>query len=337
MLRLVMFVAWMGAAGAVMAGSVRMTGDDIQRAMMPGALLEIDTPLHISIPVKVSTNGIVSGEAGALGLTLGATKDRGRWWTEGDKLCVKWFRWFDAKPRCMVLQREGNKVYWQEGSGESGTAMLTEANQIVAVSDSKLAANAVPKVRVSPANTEATAPPATGTMGTAEEPSVRVATAALTNVIAAIEPVERPAISKLGAGIPSVDAENKLVAQPAEPVTATPTPLPARSERRKAVAPGARQPKVAAGATRQSEQSAKPAQLFRIAGVQAGDELNVRSGPAEYHSAVGGIPPDGHKVKIVGECHGVWCPIRHGSVVGWVNRYYLKDEGASPDATGDPD
>jgi hypothetical protein len=98
---------------------------------MPGALLEIDTPLRISIPVKVGTDGLVSAEAGALGLTLGATKDRGRWWTEGDKLCMKWFRWFDAKPRCMVLLREGNRVRWSEGSGESGTATITEAAPVV--------------------------------------------------------------------------------------------------------------------------------------------------------------------------------------------------------------
>ncbi len=40
---------------------------------------------------------------------------------------MKWFRWFDAKVRCMVLHRDGNKVQWAEGSGESGTATITEA------------------------------------------------------------------------------------------------------------------------------------------------------------------------------------------------------------------
>ncbi len=73
----------------------------------------------------------MSAEAGALGLTLGALKDRGRWWTDGDQLCMKWFRWFDAKPRCMVLHRDGNKVQWAEGSGESGTATITEARPVV--------------------------------------------------------------------------------------------------------------------------------------------------------------------------------------------------------------
>ena len=85
MLRLVALVGVLGGSCAAMAEPVRMTGDDIKRAM-PGALLEIDTPLRISIPVKVGADGLMSAEAGALGLTLGATKDRGRWWTEGDTL-----------------------------------------------------------------------------------------------------------------------------------------------------------------------------------------------------------------------------------------------------------
>ena len=131
MLRLITLIGLLGVGNTAMAEPVRMSGDDIKRAM-PGALLEIDTPLRISIPVKVGTDGLVSAEAGALGLTLGATKDRGRWWTDGDKLCMKWFRWFDAKPRCMVLLRDGNRVQWSEGSGESGTATITEAAPIVA-------------------------------------------------------------------------------------------------------------------------------------------------------------------------------------------------------------
>ena len=131
MFRLVTVIGLIGIAHVATAEPVRMTGDDIKRVMVPGAVLEIDTPLHIGIPVKVAPGGIVSAEAGALGLTLGALKDRGRYWTDGDKLCMKWFRWFDAKARCMTLLRDGNKVYWSEGSGENGTATITEAAPVV--------------------------------------------------------------------------------------------------------------------------------------------------------------------------------------------------------------
>ena len=110
MFRLVTVIGLIGIASVAKAGPVRMTGDDIKRVMQPGAVLEIDTPLHIGIPVTVAHGGIVSAEAGALGLTLGALKDRGRWWTEGDQLCMKWFRWFDAK-RALHDAAAG----WQQG------------------------------------------------------------------------------------------------------------------------------------------------------------------------------------------------------------------------------
>ena len=62
MFRLVTVVGVLGGVSAAMAEPVRMTGDDIRRAM-PGALLEIDTPLRIAIPVKVGTDGLMSAEA----------------------------------------------------------------------------------------------------------------------------------------------------------------------------------------------------------------------------------------------------------------------------------
>jgi hypothetical protein len=34
-------------------------------------------------------------------------------------------------------------------------------------------------------------------------------------------------------------------------------------------------------------------------------------------------------VQIVGPCRDLWCPIRHGRLKGWVNRYYLAADVAS--------
>ena len=55
---------------------------------------------------------------------LGAAKDRGRWWIGEGKLCQKWFRWFEAKPRCVSVTRNGQRIRWQEAGGESGTATI---------------------------------------------------------------------------------------------------------------------------------------------------------------------------------------------------------------------
>ena len=87
-------------------------------------------------------------------------------------------------------------------------------------------------------------------------------------------------------------------------------------------------PRSARGAKPQSTaELSKPAQIsFRVAGVDDGDTLNVRSGPSEYHPSVGRIPPGGRGVQIVGACREVWCPVRHGRLKGWVNRYYLAED-----------
>ena len=41
---------------------------------------------------------------------------------------------------------------------------------------------------------------------------------------------------------------------------------------------------------------------------------------------VGSIPARGRGVQIVGTCRELWCPIRHGKLKGWVNRYYLAED-----------
>ena len=52
----------------------------------------------------------------------------------------------------------------------------------------------------------------------------------------------------------------------------------------------------------------------------------MRSGPSEYHDAVGAIPPQGRGIDIVGECYETWCPIRLNHLEGWVNRSYLTED-----------
>jgi Bacterial SH3 domain len=313
---LILVVTWMCVTGVAIAAPVRMNGDDIQRAMMPGALLEIDTPLHISIPVKVSTNHIISANSGALGLTLGAQKDRGRWWADGDKLCMKWFRWFDAKPRCMVLLRQGNRVYWHEGSGESGTATLTEANPIVAVVDMQQSATTSAQTarRVT---TEAIPVPASHKRDAIPEPTVRFASEAFNEVIAAIKPIEHSQVSMLGGPVPTDEPQS-------EPATAPSSPSLVKQSKEP---PAVGSPSL----------PARPREIFHVTGVRIDDELTLRSGPSEYHSAVGSVAAAGRNIEIIGECRGGWCPVRHGTDVGWVNRRYLVVERETHEASENPD
>jgi hypothetical protein len=356
MLRLITLIGLLGSVSIARAEPVRMSGEDIKRAM-PGALLEIDTPLRVAIPVKVGTDGLVSAEAGALGLTLGAAKDRGRWWTDGDKLCMKWFRWFDAKPRCMTLLRDGNRVQWSEGSGESGTATITEAPPVVVAAEPRRTPKkekrvepvepvAAPAPAPAPVNIEmaeaATAPnvelaaaPAAPAAEPAPDrsPALQFAAAALSQVL---PPPAEAKPSRLGMSdtpapeepaAPVVEESAQAAPEPAAPAR-EPVAVP---EQRKvkpvAVALHAPAVRKSASAPVRSVETPKPVQgSFRVAGVVAGDTLNVRKGPSEYHPLVGRIPASGRGVEIVGACRDLWCPIRHGRLNGWVNRYYLAED-----------
>jgi hypothetical protein len=124
MLRPILVSGLIVVAGSAWAGPVPLTGEALRQELV-GSLLKIDTPLGVVIPVRVSEDGLVSGDAGPLASTLGAAQDRGRWWIDNDRLCVKWFRWFEAQTRCLTVQHEGTKIYWRDETGESGTATVT--------------------------------------------------------------------------------------------------------------------------------------------------------------------------------------------------------------------
>ena len=100
------------------AEPTRLSGEKI-KTTFAGAVLELDTPLGTKVPIRFTKDGMMNGDAGALGAYLGADRDRGRWWVSGDHLCMKWFKWFEAAVNCFSLQLRGNRVYWQEQGAET--------------------------------------------------------------------------------------------------------------------------------------------------------------------------------------------------------------------------
>lgn len=132
----------------------------IMKERLPGATIEIDTPLGTKIPMRFGGDGLVTGEAGVLGTYLGSSKDRGRWWVDADRLCIKWFRWFESQPRCMDIRLDGTRVFWRKEDGESGTATLAEAPKqapakttAAAVKPAAPAAKAAPKIEAAQTGT----------------------------------------------------------------------------------------------------------------------------------------------------------------------------------------
>lgn len=125
MLRPFIVISLLSGATAAFAEPVPLGGDGLKA--LSGSLVELDTPLGTKLPIQFGSDGLVSAEAGDLAPILGSKKDRGRWWVEGDRLCSKWFRWFDAEVRCITVSRDGSRLYWKKDDGETGTATLVEA------------------------------------------------------------------------------------------------------------------------------------------------------------------------------------------------------------------
>lgn len=129
------------------------------KATVPGAVLKLDTPLGMVVPITFGGDGLMSGDAGALASYLGSPRDRGRYWIAEDRICYKWFRWFDAEQHCLAIEREGQKIIWKRDDGEAGTATLEERRKPAPSQVASAAAETPRQVRSPIAASNAVFPP----------------------------------------------------------------------------------------------------------------------------------------------------------------------------------
>jgi len=75
---------------------------------------------------------------------------------------------------------------------------------------------------------------------------------------------------------------------------------------------------------------------YIVTNVNRDDVLNVRSGPSADFDVVAELQPAARGISITGPCQSQWCPVRHETATGWVNRTYLasEDRGAQTSAIG---
>lgn len=112
------------AAGNLSAAGPVLTSTTINE-IVAGSTVHIDTPLGITLPMTFEADGTVRGSAGkVLSFYMEAESDHGRWWVADNKLCQKWRKWFESKPNCLSLQREGAKYAWVRDDGKTGTASI---------------------------------------------------------------------------------------------------------------------------------------------------------------------------------------------------------------------
>lgn len=234
MLRPLITIGCLTFAGTVCAEPVPLTSETIKETLS-GSLLEMDTPLGTKIPIRFGKNGIVSGEAGILSGMLGAEKDRGRWWAKNDELCVKWFRWFEAKQKCASLSLDGTRIYWRERGGESGTGTLAERPQPAPTTVAKAEPKPVPMSEPAPQPQHKPEPAPQQAQAPEPQPEQQLASAADAGALikqrnVTTEPLkeDRPALMFAGmAGLQDISIFNRDKSEP-QPDTAAASQAPAQ-------------------------------------------------------------------------------------------------------------
>ncbi len=292
--------------GAIFAGTaaaaepVALTNQAIKDTVT-GSVMHLDTPVGTKLPVRYADDGLISGEAGDLASYLGAASDRGRWWVEKNRLCHKWFKWFDAEVQCLQLRQDGQRIFWTRDDGKTGTATIAMRPAPISVPAYApayaMGLAALKREQIAPENTAAVAPadppkPARTNQPLDEKP------------IASVQPQSpQPKKDKPAAASQSLPKPAALAATPrADQVKPTRTTRPAEAK------PAAKSP------------------LFMVANVEEDDVLNIRSGPSAEHDPIGAIPARAQGVQMSGVCQMEWCPVVYRGISGWVNSFYLVGE-----------
>lgn len=275
--------------------SERLTTPAQIQSTVAGATLELDTPIGSVLPVMFGDDGALSGNAGSrLSFFLGSSSDQGRWWIANDRLCYQWRVWFRGEKNCMKLRVDGARVAWTRDDGETGTATIVKRAVMAE------AAAQTPATPVAPQIAAAEAQP----------PAKLAAPSALGGPLATPVPAQKAEVERAAPQSAAPTAKSaKTVARAADSWnTAT---IPAKPAQPQNVASAA------------IPASTNPGPSYRVRKVRADDTLNVRNAPDAASAISGRLPHDAREIRIIGTCIGLWCPIRRGTVSGWVNRLYL--------------
>lgn len=291
------------------AQAAEQLSGDMLKQNIPGAKIQLDTPLGSVIPVSYGVDGTLEGRAGAVAFFLGSQKDRGKWWIEGSKLCHRWNTWFNSRTSCVrVYQEADNRISWIDQDGDRGTGTIVALNPV---------AKAEP---AAPAEVRAPAK---------AEPAQRAVSQPARPVVV------RPAI--VAQALP-----RPVAVPPPKRAMATP-PAPAKkpgAEKPKPVqfAQASQMMHVAAPpATAAAPRPDTFAPTYRVINVPFDDVLNIRSEPSAYAPILATIPPRARGIARAGDCAGEWCPVRHAQSTGWVHRYFITaDRGARVQARSRP-
>lgn len=291
-----LLAAGLAIAAADRARAVEGLSGAMLRDQLPGAQINLDTPLGSVIPITFGADGTLEGRAGAVAFFLGAQQDRGKWWVEGSKLCQQWNTWFDGRKNCVqVFRTHGNRIEYIDKDGDKGTGTIVSLAPAAKVAEVPGASAPPPEVR---------------------SPEIR-----------------KPPAAAPAAAIPPAPTLPKSVTRTAR--AAAPPPKPPLPERKALAQPPGKKNEVSVAAiTPAPEETMRTAagpRFYRVVNVPSYDVLNVRAGPSATNDILATIPPGARGVIVIGACREDWCRIRRGRDTGWVHSYFLAPEYGARD------
>ncbi len=347
----------LGGYGAAASGRAQLLSGDALKSLIPGAILQHDTPIGTVVPVSYGKDGTLAGRAGAVAFFLGSATDRGRWWVAGSKLCHKWTVWFEAKRHCIVLRRSGRKIVWDDGKGETGTATLiayrpAKRTRVASSKSARIAAARVvrkPAVKRRPIRTvRASTRPIAPKRGTAKPratmPKARkviVRTPRVPPVRAVVKTTRRQLLGPTYrvVGMRGDDVLNVRSAPTAEAPVVTTLPQGAGRIQIVGACSGYWCPikyarhtgwvnRAFLGSNRLARDASR-SPTYRVVRVRGDDVLNIRRAPLATAPVVAFIPAAAGDVRVTHGCIEDWCRIVYLGRVGWVARAYLTPDRRS--------
>ena len=335
-------LASLGGHGASASGRAQLLSGDALKTLIPGSILQHDTPLGTVVPVSYGKDGTLAGRAGAVAFFLGSATDRGRWWVAGAKLCHKWNIWFEAKRHCIALRRRGAKIVWDDGKGETGTATLVTYRP------------ATPARLASPKSAHVIAAPVARKRPVVRKPirTVRASTRPIAPKVMARTPRVPPVRSVVKTtrrhlrapayrvvGMRADDVLNMRAAPTVEAHVVTTIPAGARRIQIVGACSGYWCPikyarrtgwvnRAFLGADRLARDTSR-SPTYRVVRVRGDDVLNIRRAPMATAAVVAVIPAAAGDVRTTHGCVEDWCRIVYLGRVGWVARAYLAPDRRS--------
>lgn len=100
----------------------RLTGDQLQ-SLLAGSVATTDGGSSIDVTIRFGRDGKMNGHATTL---IFSSRDTGVWEVVGDRVCMEWANWQDARKECVYVERAGEVFATRSSDGEFSSTFKLE-------------------------------------------------------------------------------------------------------------------------------------------------------------------------------------------------------------------